>query len=212
METMEPFAPSATPPTPTGLEIDTLYAQLRAIARGYLRRERGGHTLQATALVHEAWIQLLRQRALDWSDPGHVQAIAANMMRRILVDSARRHGAVKRGGKATRVDAEDLVSERDRRVQRDHDDHGRAEASLGGVDLLALEEALDRLAEIDPVQVQIVEMRFFGGFSLEQTAAHLGMARRSVDRGWSAARAWLYIAIEGEGSPWSTTEFAARCG
>lgn len=170
-----------TPRPASDPALEALYAQMRAIAANHLKGERAGHTLQATALVHEAWMRLLDQRQLDWEIPSRVLPIAAQMMRRILVDHARARTTAKRGGEIGRADVSDVAdSTPDERV------------ALAGIDLLALEEALERLGEIDSTLVRLVELRFFAGLPLEQVADILGMPRRSVDRSWAAARAWLY--------------------
>ena len=178
--------PAAMRPDLARTQLDALYTRLRAIARGYLRRERAGHTLQPTALVHEAWIRLLRQHSVDWRDADHVQALAAQSMRRILVDSARRHRALKRGGgdRPGGWDAAQASTPSD------------AATTIAGVDVLALDEVLSRLGEIDPVLARIVELRFFGGCSIEQIARRLDIPRRSVDRSWAVARAWLHRAMQ----------------
>lgn len=193
----EPSTGFSTGP-PNGLartDLDRLYLQLRSIARHSLRHERTDHTLQATALVHEAWIRLLRQHAVDWNDPGHLQALMAQAMRRILVDSARRHHALKRGGAGSRVEADGIE---DRTTSADE------ALRFAGAELLVLDEALAQLAAIDPVQAQIVELRVFGECTLEQIARRLEMPRRSVDRSWASARAWLCRAVRGGASRRST--------
>lgn len=161
-----------------------LYGELREIAERHLRSESAGHTLQPTALVHEAYLKLLQQRDVPWDNPAQALGLAAQAMRRVLVDHARGRDAAKRGGNATRVslDAVDTPS-----PERD-------------VDLLALEDALERLAAIDTDQARIVELRFFGGLTCEEVAESLGMAKRTVDREWAAARAWLFRELDGGGA------------
>jgi RNA polymerase sigma-70 factor (ECF subfamily) len=155
-----------------------VYGELRRLAAAYLRGERADHTLQATALVHEAYLKLADTRAAEWQDRAHFFAVAAQAMRRILVDHARAHGTIKRGGgggekQATRLDAAvALIQER-------------------AIDLEALDEALVRLAEIDAQKARIVELRFFGGMSVEEAAEVLGVSSRTVERDWTMARAWL---------------------
>lgn len=155
-----------------------IYDELRALAGKYLRRERSGHTLQPTALVHEAYIKLIDQREVRWQNRAHFFGVAANVMRRILVDYARRTKADKRGGKdADRVpiDEEILVVSKDKSIE-----------------LLALDEALEELAKIDAQKSKIVELRYFGGLSVEETAEVLGVAPITVKRQWRMAKAWLY--------------------
>ena len=158
-------------------------AELQRLARHYLRGERPGHTLQPTALVNEAYLRLLDWRKVSWQNRAHFMGIAANMMRRILVDHARRHRFQKRGGDAVKIslDATQLgASERD-------------------PDLLALDEALTRLAELDRRKSQVVELRFFGGLSVEEAAEFLKISPRTVKREWSLAQAWLHCELTGGG-------------
>lgn len=152
-----------------------VYDELRALAESYLQRERPDHTLQATALVHEAYVRLVKQEEVEWQNRAHFFAVAARAIRRILVDHARTHQRVKRGGRHQRVQLDDdiLVTE------------GR------GLDLLSLDEAMERLAELHERQSRIVELRFFGGLSAKETSAVLGVSARTVDADWSMARAWL---------------------
>src|SRR5215831_12154218 len=154
-----------------------VYAELRGIAERQFRRERAGHTLQPTAVVHEAYFRLVDQTRVSWKNRGHFFAVASQAMRRILVDYARARAADKRGGGEQRVT---LAS---------------AEASpepSEGVDLLALDEALTRLKALDGGQAQIVELRFFGGLSIEETAEALETSASSVKREFRSAKAWLY--------------------
>jgi RNA polymerase sigma factor (TIGR02999 family) len=155
--------------------MEAVYGELRRLARGYLRRERPGHSLSPTALVHEAYLKLVDQRRVQWQNRVHFFAIAAHMMRRILVDHARAHGAGKRDA-GTKVPMEDV-------------DVGTAAPE---VDVLALDAALDKLARIDARQSQLVELRFFGGLTVEETATVLGVAPITVKRDWALARAWLF--------------------
>jgi RNA polymerase sigma-70 factor, ECF subfamily len=143
-------------------------------------RERGEHTLQATALIHEAYLRLIDQRRVEWRNRAHFFGIAAQMMRRVLVDHARARLAAKRGGDVQPVTLEGVV---DAGVHGDD-----ADASL---DVLALHEALERLAELDPPQARLVELRYFGGMNIEETASALGMSPATVKREWAIARAWL---------------------
>jgi RNA polymerase sigma-70 factor, ECF subfamily len=159
--------------------MSAIYADLRRIADNQLRNERSDHTLQPTALVHEAWIRLVDQHATDWKDRAHFFAIASRVIRRILVDHARGKGAEKRGRGYRQVSIESA-------------ELAGPEANL---DLVALDQALEELAELDPRQAGIVEMKFFGGLTIEEIAEALSMGRRSVDRQWSAARAWLFVRL-----------------
>jgi RNA polymerase sigma factor (TIGR02999 family) len=152
-----------------------VYEELRKQATRYLRRERPGHTLQTTALIHEAYLRLVDARDVDWQSRAHFFAIAANLMRRILVDHARRRDAGKRGGDQVRLPLDEAL----------------AVADETDVDLLAIDEALDRLAAIDPQQARVVELRFFSGLSVEETAMALGVSPKTVKRDWAVARAWL---------------------
>ncbi len=161
--------------------IEAVYAELRALARGYLRRERPDHSLAPTALVHEAYLRLVDQRDVSWQNRAHFFAIAAHVMRRLLVDHARAHGAVKRGA-AHRVPLLDID------VGVDPED----------LDVIALEAALVRLAAIDRRQSRLVELRFFGGLTGNEIAAGLGVAPITVKRDWALARAWLFRELRGE--------------
>lgn len=153
-----------------------VYDRLKAIARERMRQENAGHTLQATALVHEAYLRLVGDEAMSWSSRAGFYYAAAQAMRRILIDHARRRGRVKRGGGMTRkpLDAVDLA------ISDDADD------------VLALDAALSRLAERDARAAKIVELRFYAGLSVEDTAAALELSDRTVKREWSFARAWLF--------------------
>jgi RNA polymerase sigma factor (TIGR02999 family) len=158
-------------------------AELRRLARGYMRRERQGHTLQTTALVNEAYLKLVEQRRVRWQNRAHFLAIAAQQMRRILVDHARKRQYQKRGGGALQVtlgEAEGLAVER-------------------APDLVALDEALAALAEFDPRRARVVELKFFGGLTTEEAAEALGVSTTTVERDWTVARAWLHKTVTGEG-------------
>jgi RNA polymerase sigma factor (TIGR02999 family) len=157
-----------------------VYGELHQRAAGYLRRERRDHTLQPTALVHEAYLRLVDQRAA-WKNRAHFLAVAAQMMRRVLVDHARRRKMAKRPGRWVRVRLDERV----------------AEMPAPDVELLDLDAALTRLAAFDPRKSQIAELRFFGGLSLEETGHVLGLSIASVERDWQAARAWLFAAMKG---------------
>jgi RNA polymerase sigma factor (TIGR02999 family) len=153
-----------------------VYEELRGIAAGYMRDERPGHTLQATALVHEAYVRLIGQKRVSWQNRAHFFGIAAQLMRRILIDHARRRQAAKRGvGGALRLTAGVDVA-------------GAPEQDF---DLLAIDGALSRLEQLDAAQARIVELRFFGGLTVEETAEVAGVSTATVKREWRTARAWL---------------------
>jgi RNA polymerase sigma factor (TIGR02999 family) len=152
-----------------------LYSELRSLASRYLRRERGDHTLQTTALVHEAYLRLADQREVRWKNREQFLGVAAQLMRRILVDYSRGHDAQKRGRDFEKVFLEEAES-----------------VSKGKTaDVIQLDEALTRLADFDPQQAQLVELRFFGGLSIEETAGVLGVSRATVKRNWNLSKAWL---------------------
>jgi RNA polymerase sigma factor (TIGR02999 family) len=162
--------------------IPAVYDELRRQAARYLRRERVGHTLQTTALIHEAYLRLIDQKNVEWQNRAQFFGIAAQLMRRILVDHARTRTRAKRGGSDIRVsfaDAEAFV-----KAQQ--------------LDVVALSEALDRLERIDEQQSKIVELRFFSGLTVEETAAVLDISPATVKRDWSMAKAWLHREISGE--------------
>ena len=163
-----------------------VYSELRRLAGNYLRRERPGHTLQPTALVNEAYLKLIDQKTAKWQNRAQFFGVAARLMRRILVDHARQHQAAKRGGSdqprisitsAGQLGANQLASE-------------------PATDLLALHEALNELAEMDPQQSRIVELKFFGGLSIDETVEVLGIGHATVERDWKMARAWLRRKLE----------------
>ena len=158
-----------------------VYNELRRLAGNYLRRERASHTLQPTALVNEAYLKLIDQRNAKWQNRAHFFGISAQLMRRILVDHARQHQAAKRGGSNQRRLSITSVEE---------------VAKQPEVDLLALNEALDELTLMDPQQAQIVELKFFGGLSIDETAEVLGISHATVERDWKMARAWLRRQLE----------------
>jgi len=164
---------------PTAIQALTpiVYAELHRLARSYMRRERAGHSLQASALVNEAYLRLTDYTRMQWRDRAHFFAVSAQLMRRILVEHARRHN-VKRGKGVQRVSLDDAVVV-----------DGGAETDT---DLVALDEALVALARIDPRRVQIVEMRFFGGLSVEEIGEVLQVSTGTIKRDWRAAKAWLY--------------------
>jgi RNA polymerase sigma-70 factor, ECF subfamily len=163
--------------------LPVVYDELRRIARRYLSREAAGHTLEATALVNEAYLRLVNQQHLDWQNRAHFFAVAARVMRHLLVDHARSHLYQKRGGGAVQVTLGDAL-----------------DVSAGGhevTDVLALNEALERLAQFDARKAQIIELRYFGGLSVEETAAALDVSDITVKREWAKAKAWLYRELTG---------------
>ena len=153
-----------------------VYQELHRIARGYMARERPDHTLQTTALVNEAYVRLIDSRQVSWQDRVHFFAVCARAMRRILVDHARSRGYLKRGGAIIHLPF----------------DEAWGAAFSRDSDLLELDEALNRLSEIDPRKGRVIEMRFFGGLSVEETAEALSVSPETVMRDWKLARAWLY--------------------
>jgi RNA polymerase sigma factor (TIGR02999 family) len=155
-----------------------VYAELRKLAGSYLREERPNHTLQPTALVHEAYLRLTSQREVAWQNRAHFFGIAAQMMRRILVDHARKRQAAKRDAAAWRVSTAEF------------------DASENAPELLALDRALEELQQIDPQQAKIVELRFFAGLTVEETAEVTGISPRTVKREWRTAKAWLRSEME----------------
>src|SRR5262249_47295095 len=157
-----------------------VYDELRKLARHHLRQEQRAHTLQSTALVHEAYVRLAGREAPNWQGRTHFYGIAARLMRQILVDHARRRDAEKRGGGAITL----MLDER--RV-----------ADRQPVDVLELDAALNRLAELSPQQSQIVELRYFSGLSIEETSEVMNISPATVKRGWTAARAWLFREMRG---------------
>jgi RNA polymerase sigma factor (TIGR02999 family) len=167
-----------------------VYDELRRLAHRYMRHERPGHSLQTTALVNEAYMRLVDYKRMQWQNRAHFFAVSAQLMRRILVDHARRHNA-KRGGKAEHVSLEEA-------------------ALVGGdrtADLVALDDAMNALGRLDPRKVQVVEMRFFGGLSMEETAEVLKVSLVTVRRDWSTAKLWLYRELAvGTGDEFGTLE------
>lgn len=161
-----------------------VYGELRALARVHLRSERGDHTLQPTALVHEAYARMLGGQNPPWTDRGHFFRAAAEAMRRILIEHARKRGRIKRGGDRVRVTLSGVHLGTD----QDADE------------ILALDEAIQRLEEQDPKIADVVRLRFFAGLSVEETAKALEVSERTVKREWSFARAWLYDALRDSGS------------
>ena len=152
-----------------------VYDEFRALARHYLAQERADHTLQPTALVHEAYLKLVDQNRVDWQSRGHFFAVAAQIMRRILVDHARTRHREKRGGGRARVMLDDAVALSPQKSE----------------DVLALDEALEKLAQVSPRQAQVVELRFFAGLNVDEVATILNVSKRTVEGDWTFARAWL---------------------
>jgi len=157
-----------------------VYDELRKLAAKYLRREREGHTLQPTALVHEAYLRLIDQTQVRWQNRAHFFGVAAQMMRRILVDHARTHNAEKRGGEFQLLSLDENIDV----------------SATPAADLVALDDALNRLAAIDEQKSRIVELRFFGGLSVEETAEVLGVSAPTIKRQWRMAKAWLYGQVQ----------------
>ena len=164
--------------------LDVVYAELRLLATAKLAKEAPGHTLQPTALVHEAWLRLVGDEQHDWKSRRYFFRACAEAMRRILVESARKKGRLKHGGDRERVELEDLSQEE----------------PLASLDLLALDEALVKLAAEDPPKAELVKLRFFAGLTLDQAAKTLGVSPATADRHWAYARALLYHEVHGAGS------------
>jgi RNA polymerase sigma-70 factor (ECF subfamily) len=158
-----------------------VYDELHRMARRYMKREQKGHTLQTTALINEAYVRLVDQKHVHWANRAHFFAISAQIMRRILIDHARRHAYAKRGGGAEKISLDETAMV----------------AKERGPDLLVLDEALNRLAEIDPRRGQVVELRYFGGLNNEEIAGVLKISENTVTRDWNMARAWLYQELSG---------------
>ena len=158
-----------------------VYNELRRLAHGYLRRERKGHTLQTTALINEAYLRLVDQKQVHWANRSHFFAISAQIMRRILIDHARRYDYAKRGGGALRISLDEAAVVAKERAR----------------ELLMLDEALNGLAKIDPRRGRVVELRYFGGLNNEEIAGVLKISENTVTRDWNMARAWLYQELSG---------------
>ena len=165
--------------------LEVVYAELRLLARDKLSREAPGHTLQPTALVHEAWLRLGGDEPRDWKSRRYFFAACAEAMRRILVESARRKARLRHGGDRERVELEELA----------------VDASLESLDLLALDEALCKLAAEDPAKAQLVELRYFAGLTLEQAARALDISPATADRHWAYARAFLFHEMQDGDAP-----------
>lgn len=170
------------PPQITTALLEVVYQELRRLAADYLQRERPDHTLQPTALVHEAYMRLAELDRIEWRDRTHFYAAAAGAIRRVLVDHARRHKAAKRGGGWRRVTLTGLGS-------RGIDDE---------INVLALDEALSRLAELDPRKARVVELRYFAGMTIAETARTLGVGATTVDDDWAFAKSWLRRELDGD--------------
>jgi RNA polymerase sigma-70 factor, ECF subfamily len=160
-----------------------IYDELRRIAHRYVQRERNGHTLQTTALVNEAYLRLAGQEKIEWQNRAHFFAVSAQVMRHILIDHARRRRFAKHGGDAQQVSLEEASLMTEQRA----------------AELVALDEALDELAKLDPRKSHVVELRYFGGLSLEETAEVLEVSVMTVRRDWRAAKAWLFRRMKDEG-------------
>ena len=165
--------------------VPVVQPELRRLARQYMGRQQPGHTLQATALINEVYVRLMEWPDLRWQDRAHFFGLSAQLMRRTLVDHARRHNAGKRGGGAVLVSLDEAAVVSPER----------------SADLVAIDDALTRLAAFDPRRSQIVELRFFGGLSVEETAEVLKCSPRTVKREWSLARSWLYCELTGKQPP-----------
>ena len=161
--------------------VPLVYDELRRLARYYLKQEKQNHTLSSTALVHEAYLRLVSQKDVTWQNRAHFFGVAARMMRRILVDHARHYAYAKRGGGVPTLALDEALATPQRRE----------------IDLVALDDALDSLAKLDERQSRMVELRFFGGLSIEETSEVLGVSPPTVKREWASARAWLYREISG---------------
>ncbi|HEY7786431.1 MAG TPA: sigma-70 family RNA polymerase sigma factor [Pyrinomonadaceae bacterium] len=159
-----------------------IYGELRSLAANYLRRERPDHTLQPTALVHEAYLRLVDQTQVNWQNRAHFFGVAAQMMRRILVDHARAHKANKRGSDYQKVPLDEKIDKADER----------------STELIALDDALTELATVDDLKSRIIELRYFGGLTVEETAQVLGVTPVTVNRHWRMAKAWLYGKMQNE--------------
>jgi len=163
---------------------EIVYHELHRMAQRYMAREKDGHTLQTTALIGEVYVRLIRASQVDWQDRAHFFAVCAQLMRRILTDFARSHGYQKRGANAVQVPLDEAM----------------VVSAEPAIDLVALEQALTRLGETDMRKCKVVELRFFGGLTIEQTAEVLHISSETVTRDWSVARAWLLRELDGGGN------------
>ena len=162
-----------------------VYDEIRRIAHRYVQREREGHTLQTTALVNEAYLRLAGQQQINWQNRAHFFAVTAQVMRHILIDYARRRQFVKHGGEAQRISFDEVLATQEATLM----------SKPRAAELLALDEALDELGKLDPRKGRVVELRYFGGLSLDETAEVLEVSPMTVRRDWRAAKAWLYKAV-----------------
>jgi RNA polymerase sigma factor (TIGR02999 family) len=162
--------------------IPLVQPELHRLAHHYMSRERAGHMLQTTALLDEAYLRLVENNERSWQNRTHFVAVAAQLMRRIMIDHARERHSFKRGGGTLKVTLDEAAAVTETRSE----------------ELLALDDALERLAELDPRKSQIVELRYFSGLAVDETAQFLKMSRRSVEREWTMAKAWLYRALSGD--------------
>jgi len=160
--------------------LPVVYDELRRLARSHLEHERAGHTLQATALVHEAYLKLIDQTRVEWRNRAHFFAVAATAIRRLLIDHARERKRAKRGGGVEPLSLDEAMT---------------ISAGDESPDLVDLDDALTRFAQVEPVKARVVELRYFGGLTGRETAEVLGVDRRTIDRHWQYARAWLYHAL-----------------
>jgi RNA polymerase sigma-70 factor (ECF subfamily) len=177
--------PKTSVPAVPEQAITSLYMELRRLAAFYLRRERSGHTLQPTALVHEAYLRLAKQRNLQWQNKNQFFGLAAPLMRRILVDYSRDRRAAKRRGNVEHVELDQV----------------ELPAIERSADIVALDEALDALSDFDPLQTRIVELRFFSGLNIEETADVIGVSASTIKREWAIAKAWLARRLNDGDSP-----------
>jgi RNA polymerase sigma-70 factor (ECF subfamily) len=168
--------------------LPVVYNELRRLAHSYLTKERADHTLQTTALVHEAYLKLTEQRSVNWENRAQFFAISAQAMRRILLDNARRHTAAKRGSGGQRIPITDIEN---------------LAIDAANESLIALDLALQKFETIDPNQSKIVELRYFGGLTIEETAEVLQVSPSTIQREWTLARAWLYQAVTGSSAPFA---------
>mgnify|MGYP003576296539 CR=1 FL=1 len=164
--------------------IPLVYPELKRVARRYMGRESPGHTLQTSALINEAYLQLVDQQAVEWQDRAHFFRMASRVMRNILIDHARKHGYQKRGAGAIHVALDDVTIAQGSRA----------------AELVALDDALTALAAVDPRKVELVELRFFGGLTVDETAEVMGLSSITIKREWRSAKAWLQTEISGTGS------------
>ena len=162
-----------------------IYDELRRLARQCMRRERSGHTLQTTALVNEAYLRMVKSSQVEWHDRAHFFAVAAQLMRRVLVDEARKRNYQKRGGQFTRIEFDETL----------------VPAQERSFDLLELDQALDRLAQFAPRKSRVIELRFFGGLNIDETGAVLGISNDIVKREWRTAKLWLLHELGGDQQP-----------